>query len=134
MLLLVACNERSENNLSDLSDVPLTKSFTSSKSFSKTYNGGKFKDVTITKTERNEFRIDGRAQIEDPSFSWIIVHGNKTVKKGFAAPDEGAPAWGNFSFTISLSKHDVHSSLTLILFQPNSHDKSRKNELAIPLN
>jgi hypothetical protein len=47
--------------------------------------------------------------------------------------DAGAPAWGNFSFTVDAPKKNANSTLHLILFELSSKDGSRQYELPILL-
>jgi hypothetical protein len=47
--------------------------------------------------------------------------------------DAGAPEWGNFEFTIDVTKKRGNSTLTLILFESSAKDGSRQYELPIAL-
>jgi hypothetical protein len=99
----------------------------------KTYANQTFKDVTAERVDDNHFVVQGLGQISEPSFNWAIEDGHHQLKKGVATTDEGAPEWGNFSFTIDLKKTAVNSSIHLILFEGSVTGDHRKNELIIPL-
>lgn len=100
---------------------------------SKTYSNQRFKGVTVTKTGDQEFSIEGKAQIFEASFSWVVEDGHEELKQGYNTTDAGAPAWGNFSFTINAPKKRSNSTLHLILFELSAKDGSRQHELPILL-
>lgn len=97
------------------------------------YSNERFKDVTVEKTETNKFRIKGKAQVFEASFSWIVEDGHEELAKGFQMTNAGAPEWGEFIFTIDVKKKRSNSTLTLILFESSPKDGSRQYELPIPL-
>jgi hypothetical protein len=97
------------------------------------YANETFKDVTVKKTGDHEFKIRGKGQIYETAFNWVVEDGHRELKKGYVAPDEGAPAWGKFVFTIDVEKEDPNTTLHLILFEPSPKNMSRKHKLSIPL-
>ena len=99
----------------------------------KEYSNARFKEVRVTKTGDHKFRIQGKGQIFEASFSWVVEDGHDELKKGFQMTDSGAPEWGNFDFTLEVEKKRPNSTLTLILFESSPKDGSRQYELPLPL-
>ena len=106
---------------------------TSSSPSSKIYSNERFKDVTVEKIGEHKFLVQGKGQIFEASFSWVVEDGHEELKKGFQMTDAGAPEWGNFSFTIDVPKKRANSTLNLILFESSPKDGSRQHELPIIL-
>jgi hypothetical protein len=99
----------------------------------RTYSNERFREVTVTKTGAAGFNIRGEAQIFEANFGWVVEDGHNELKKGNEMTDAGAPAWGNFNFTITVKKDRPNSTLTLILFESSPKDGSRQYELPIVL-
>ena len=99
----------------------------------KEYSNARFKEVRVQKTGDHQFRIQGKGQIFEASFSWVVEDGHDELKKGFQMTDAGAPEWGNFDFTLEVEKKRTNSTLTLILFESSPKDGSRQYELPLPL-
>ncbi|HLF45180.1 MAG TPA: Gmad2 immunoglobulin-like domain-containing protein [Chitinophagaceae bacterium] len=97
------------------------------------YSNDRFKEVTVKKTGDYSFLIQGKAQIFEASFSWVVEDGHEELKKGFEMTDAGAPEWGKFSFTIEVQKKRTNSTLLLILFESSPKDGSRQYELPVLL-
>jgi hypothetical protein len=77
--------------------------------------------------------VQGQAQVFEASFSWVIEDGHNELKTGHQMTDAGAPAFGNFRFTIDLPEKRPEATLHLILFESSPKDGSRQHELIIPL-
>ena len=99
----------------------------------KKYANARFKDVTVEQTGEHQFLIKGKAQVFEANISWVVEDGHEELKKGFQMTDAGAPAWGNFSFSIDVQKKRLNSTLTLILFESSAKDGSRQYELPVKL-
>ena len=99
----------------------------------KVYYNRRFKDVTVEKTGKNTYLIQGKGQIFEASFSWVIEDGHNELKKGFEMTDAGAPEWGNFKFSVEVQKERENTVLHLILFEASAKDGSRLYELPILL-
>ena len=82
-------------------DTNTTKPETSEK---KVYANQRFKNVTVERVGENKFRIRGKGQIFEASFSWVIEDGHEELKQGHNMTDAGAPEWGNFDFTVEAVK------------------------------
>ncbi|MEO5599763.1 MAG: Gmad2 immunoglobulin-like domain-containing protein [Cyclobacteriaceae bacterium] len=93
----------------------------------------RFKDVTVEKSGANTYTIQGKGQIFEANFSWIVEDGHEELEKGYQMTDAGAPEWGKFKFTIEVQKRRPNSTLTLILFESSAKDGSRQYELPIVL-
>lgn len=124
---LAACN----------SDVPQSETITSPDTLAvqakpgKIYSNERFKEVTVEKIGEHEFRIQGKGQIFEASFSWVVEDGHQELQQGFEMTDAGAPEWGNFDFTVDVEKKSANSTLLLILFESSAEDGSRKYELPV---
>lgn len=99
----------------------------------KVYSNNRFRNVTVTKSGIDTYRIKGEAQIFEASFSWVVEDGHNELKKGHQMTDAGAPEWGHFDFTITAKKQRANSVLHLILFESSAKDGSRQFELSILL-
>lgn len=99
----------------------------------KVYANDRFKEVTVEKIGDSSWRIKGKAQIFEATFSWVVEDGHNELLKGFHQTDAGAPDWGNFDFTINLPIHDPIATLHLILFESSPKDGSRQYELPVLL-
>lgn len=139
-LLLTACSEsKPENETPTDKKEPVTVQAEDSVVVddpveqSKTYSNKRFKDVTVEKTNDHTFLITGKGQIFEANFGWVVEDGHYELKKGFEMTDAGAPEWGNFSFTIDVTKKRENSTLHLILFETSAMDGSRQHELPILL-
>ncbi len=99
----------------------------------KVYANQRFKDVTVEKVGDNKYRIRGKGQIFEASFSWVIEDGHEELKQGHNMTDAGAPEWGNFDFTVEAVKKRPNSTLHIILYEISAKDGSRQHQLPIPL-
>ena len=99
----------------------------------KMYGNERFKDVTVKEIGEHRFQIEGKAQIFEANFGWVVEDGHEELKKGSQMTDAGAPEWGNFSFTIEVEKKQANSTLILILYESSPKDGSRQFELPIVL-
>ena len=99
----------------------------------KPYSNERFKNVTAKNLGDNNFLIEGQAQVFEASFSWIVEDGHEEIMQGHNTTDAGAPAWGNFSFTITATKERANSTLHIVLFEASAKDGSRQHQLPIPL-
>jgi hypothetical protein len=104
-----------------------------SASSDKSYSNTRFKEVTVEKTGKHNYTIQGKGQIFEANFGWVIEDGHNELQKGFQMTDAGAPEWGKFKFSIEVQKSRPDSKLTLILFESSAEDGSRQYELPIPL-
>ncbi len=99
----------------------------------KTYSNTRFRDVTLERKDKNTFLVEGKAQLFEATYSWVIEDGHRELKEGYGTAEAGAPAWGNFSFTVEAEKKEPNTVLHLILFESSAKDGSRQHELMIPL-
>lgn len=99
----------------------------------KQYNNARFKEVTVQKISEGKYKVQGKAQVFEASFAWVVEDGHNELKKGHEMTDAGAPEWGNFQFTVEAIKQRANSTLTLILFEVSAKDGSRQYELPITL-
>ena len=114
--------------LSDTNTVSLVKRLPQKK-----YSNKRFREVTVTKSDTNQFQITGIGQIFEASFGWVIEDGHNELQEGHEMTDAGAPEWGNFNFTVSVDKARENSTLMIILYETSAMDGSRQYELPIPL-
>src|SRR5687768_3897255 len=97
------------------------------------FSNDRFRDVSVVRTGDSSFEISGKAQVFEAAYSWVVEDTQNEIKKGFGTTDAGAPAWGNFSFPLTVAKRDSNSLLQLILFEASAKDGSRQHELPIVL-
>ncbi len=139
ILLVFACNKQNSDGaksgaaLVSSDTAQIAKSIQPQEQIAKEFSNERFRQVTLEKIDGNKFRVQGRAQIFEANFSWVVEDGHKEVKNGFAMPAAGAPEWGEFDFIMDVEKKDEYSTLNLILFEVSAKDGSRKYELPIPL-
>jgi hypothetical protein len=98
-----------------------------------TYSNARFKEVTVEKVGEHTFSIQGKGQIFEANFGWVVEDGHNELKEGFQMTDAGAPEWGNFQFEIEVKKRRTNSTLTLILFETSAKDGSRQYTLPVVL-
>lgn len=99
----------------------------------KIYSNERFKEVTVEQTGEHTFLVQGKGQIFEASFNWVVEDGHNELKKGYEMTDAGAPEWGTFSFKIDVEKERANSTLMLILFESSPKDGSRQYELPVLL-
>lgn len=93
----------------------------------------RFRDVVATKLSPDSFRVEGKAQVFEATFSWVVEDGHNELAQGFVTTSAGAPQWGTFSFVINVEKDRENSALNLIMFEESAKDGSRQHELFLPL-
>jgi hypothetical protein len=96
----------------------------------KQYENEAFKEVVITETDQG-VDVTGKASVFEGVFQYAIVVGNKTVLQD-KYQTAGAPAWGDFQFTIA--KKFVKKGAMLELFVYSAKDGSKINILKMPIN
>jgi predicted small secreted protein len=99
----------------------------------KTYSNQRFRDVSAEQKSEHTFEVNGKAQVFEASFGWIIEDGHEELQRGYAMTDAGAPEWGNFSFTVTAPKQRPNSTLHIVLFESSAKDGSRQYELPVLL-
>ena len=97
------------------------------------YSNARLEDVRVAQIGDHKFRIQGKGQIFEASFNWVVEDGHTELKYGFQMTDAGAPEWGNFDFILDVSKKRPNSALHLILFESSAKDGSRQYELPLYL-
>jgi hypothetical protein len=138
-LLIFACNstdhdhEKDKEGKTKLKDTAVINKKPDSIAGPKKYTNERFRDVSVEKLGENKFRISGKAQIFEASFSWVVEDGHNEIKSGHQMTDAGAPEWGNFEFTVEVEKKDPASTLHIILFETSAKDGSRQFELPLLL-
>jgi len=99
----------------------------------KIYGNERFKDVSVKVIGEHKFQIEGKGQIFEANFGWVVEDGHEELKKGSQMTSAGAPEWGKFGFTIDVEKKRSNSTLMLILFESSPKDGSRQFELPVVL-
>lgn len=140
LLLFTSCADAvQENKLNSKTDSLLADTAavirpdTTKDTVAATFSNERFQEVTVEQIGPHRFTIKGKAQVFEAAFSWVVEDGHNELKKGFEMTDAGAPAWGNFQFTIEVEKERSNSTLMLILFESSPKDGSRQYELPIRL-
>ena len=99
----------------------------------KTYANTRFREVRVEKLDSNKYRVTGQGQIFEARFGWVVEDGHNELAQGFEDTNAGAPAWGDFDFTVTAKKARPNSTLHLVLYETSAKDGSRVHELPIPL-
>ena len=144
VILLAACNNNSPETAAitkptdTVINIPVnteikTDEPVDSVGANKIYSNQRFKDVTVEKIGEHKFRIQGKGQIFEASFNWVVEDGQEELKNGYETTDAGAPEWGKFNFTVDVAKKRENSKLNLILFEVSAKDGSRQYELPLRL-
>ncbi|MBA2745336.1 MAG: Gmad2 immunoglobulin-like domain-containing protein [Flavisolibacter sp.] len=134
-LLLLSCNKKIEDNNATAEVAEDSMSIVKKELLpSKVYSNQRFQDVTVTKVTDGNYHVEGKGQIFEAAFSWVVEDGHNEIKKGHGMTDAGAPEWGKFSFDLEVQKARENSTLTLLLFESSAKDGSRQHELPIVLN
>lgn len=97
------------------------------------YSNQRFKNVYVEKLSDTSWRVVGQAQVFEAAYSWVVEDGHNELLSGYGMTDAGAPAFGNFEFTLNVAKKRPGSTLHLILFESSPKDGSRQHELPVPL-
>ena len=134
-ILIGGCNSRAPDAQSEEKTDTMTveKGIPTPPANLKVYANARFKDVTVERTGDHTFKITGKAQVFEATISWVVEDGHDELLKGFVTADMGAPEWGNFSFTVDVTKKRENSTLTLIIFESSAEDGSRQHELPLLL-
>lgn len=98
------------------------------------FSGERFRNVRAKMIGDSTYEVAGEAQVFEAAFSWVVEDGHNELKQGHATTDAGAPAWGKFSFEVTVAQRDTNTALHLILFEASAKDGSRQHELPIVLN
>ena len=141
LFLFYSCNSTQNRNehvspdssLNQNKQGPLAESKKDSVKPENIYSNQRFKEVSITQTGDHTFEINGRAQVFEAAFSWIIEDGHEELKKGFQMTSAGAPEWGKFRFMVDARKKKANSILHLIIFEASPKDGSRQSPLPVLL-
>jgi Immunoglobulin-like domain of bacterial spore germination len=134
-ILMIGCNSRpSETRVEEKADTMVVEEEISTPPTDVTvYGNARFKNVTVEKTGDHTFLVTGKGLVFEATISWVVEDGHDELLTGFVTADAGAPEWGNFSFTIDITKKRENSTLTLILFESSAQDGSRQHELPMML-
>jgi hypothetical protein len=96
------------------------------------FSNKRFKDVRVQKIAADKYRVTGKGQIFESTFGWVLQDGNNELQSGNAMTDNGAPAWGNFDFVVTVKKKTL-APLRLLIYETSANDGSRQFQLFIPL-
>ncbi|SFA89403.1 MULTISPECIES: Gmad2 immunoglobulin-like domain-containing protein [unclassified Bacillus (in: firmicutes)] len=133
ILYFRACNHGNENQ-EDVKNNPTIIDKDAEKEKSdippKLYENDAFKEVTIVENNEN-LVIKGKARVFEGVFHYAVVVGKEILKEEYYQTD-GAPAWGEFSITIS-KELVVNEGTKLELFTYSAKDGSETDVLEIPL-
>jgi hypothetical protein len=99
----------------------------------KEYRNEIFQHVTVTKIKADTYEVKGQAKIFEAVVNYVVEDGHNELAKGHVQASQGAPEWGDFSFTLHVKKEQPNSTLMLILFEISAKDGSRRMEMPIPL-
>lgn len=139
---LFSCNKGSKNIKTDPVSVPQENRIDSTPIANEeqmdslpvaSYSNERFNEVTVKKVAEHKYMIEGKGQIFEANFGWVVEDGHNELAKGFEMTEAGAPEWGKFKFVVEAKKERVNSTLILVLFETSAKDGSRQHELPIML-
>jgi hypothetical protein len=140
VLSALACNNAGDKDLKDSTNTqkldttdPIFDPHTHTGDTIDLYQNETFKDVLLKKTGETTYEVTGKARVFEAVYHYLVKDGNEVVTDGHGMTDAGAPAFGNFSFTVDVKKKTATEALYLILFEVSAKDGSRQHELPIPL-
>ena len=145
VVALFACNDPAKeaapvtvpdslNRAADTASITKIRADAQGNTSARQYQNTRFREVTVQKLTENSFRVQGKGQIFEAGFGWVLHDGQKELSKGYQMTDAGAPEWGKFDFTVKVEKPRPDATLELILFETSAKDGSRQHELPIQLN
>lgn len=79
------------------------------------YSNDIFKDVTVTKKGEDTFEVKGKAQVFEAVAHYVVEDGHNELTEGSVQTSAGAPAWGDFTFTLKVKKAEPNTKLMLVL-------------------
>lgn len=130
--MLVSCQREAKKSVYEI-DTPNIELDNSATKISENLSNKIFKEVSITKISDTTFEVKGQARVFEATFGYSIEDGHNILKSGFETADQGAPAWGNFSFRVSSSKPNPDTTLHLVLFEESAKDGTQQNQLPIKM-
>ena len=142
IVCLLSCNRNPKNIKTDSVSVPHENRIDSTPIANEkqmdslpvaSYSNERFKEVTVKKVAEHKYIIEGKGQLFEANFGWVVEDGHNELAKGFEMTDAGAPEWGKFKFEVEVEKQRPNSTLMLILFETSAKDGSRQHELPIVL-
>jgi hypothetical protein len=132
LTLSIACQNTSNHDVSD-TDTTYVDDDEPVQDTIELFSGGRFRNVVVEKVNDSTFRLSGEAQVFEAAFSWVLEDGEREIKQGHSTTDAGAPAWGKFSFEVSVPEQDPGNPVQIILFEASPKDGTRQHELPIVL-
>lgn len=137
-ILLLACNSNEQDTdtpttVYDSTNVPIEEPHIHGNDTVDVYSNERFKNVWVEKVNDTSYRITGQAQVFEASFNWVLTNGETDIRSGYGTTDAGAPAFGHFSFEMSIPKKNAGEGLHLVLFESSAKDGSRQFELPLLL-
>lgn len=81
---------------------------------------------------QNQIVVRGLARVFEGTLNYAFEDGHFILDQGFVTASEGAPAWGEFEFTINL-ENAPEGLYKVVLFEISAKDSSVVNELIIPV-
>lgn len=106
---------------------------TSSSPGEKSYSNERFRNVKVRKLNDSSWHVSGQGQIFEARFGWVVEDGHNELASGFESTAAGAPAWGDFSFTVVAVMQQPNTTRHLVIYETSAKDGSRQHQLPIPL-
>ncbi|QHW32442.1 hypothetical protein GZH47_17575 [Paenibacillus rhizovicinus] len=77
------------------------------------------------------FTVKGEASVFEAAFSYSLEDGHNVLAEGHAMADMGAPEWGKFEFTVTLTDMPTSPTGVLTIYESSAKDGSSVHELHI---
>ncbi|MCD5324716.1 MULTISPECIES: BsuPI-related putative proteinase inhibitor [Pontibacillus] len=111
------------------------KPFQVEKSFEIPSEDQVFRNVKV-EGENGQYTVTGEARVFEGSFMYNVEDGHRVLVPDTAVQtSQGAPNWGEFEFTVEISKDNLPSNgtLTLMMYEVSAKDGSVTNQKFVKL-
>ncbi|RAP74123.1 Gmad2 immunoglobulin-like domain-containing protein [Paenibacillus montanisoli] len=68
--------------------------------------------------------VKGQARVFEAAFSYSLEDGHNVLAEGHATADKGAPEWGDFEFTVTLTEAPTSTTGVLTIYDSGAKDGS----------
>ncbi|WP_308636802.1 Gmad2 immunoglobulin-like domain-containing protein [Paenibacillus silvisoli] len=75
------------------------------------------------------FTVKGQARVFEATFGYSFEDGHNVLAEGHVTADQGAPAWGDFEFTVTLAAAPTNTTGVLTIYESSAKDGSHIHEL-----
>ncbi|MBP3964928.1 Gmad2 immunoglobulin-like domain-containing protein [Paenibacillus lignilyticus] len=77
------------------------------------------------------FVVKGQARVFEAAFGYSFEDGHNVLAEGNVMADQGAPEWGDFEFTVTLSRAPTSPTGVLTIYESSAKDGSHIHKLSL---